>query len=164
MNNKNPDSIRREEDYRDYEERDIDDGWPYADGTPDTETKIGNGAYGEGGENFDEAGNPGFQRSDDTVIEATTGLDIFGDDTVADVEDDTLEDAIFTALSDRDVDTTALDIRARRGIVRLSGLVDSTEDRRTVERLVNSFLGVVEVRNELRTSGVDTGIPGDWDD
>ncbi|WP_275789043.1 BON domain-containing protein [Pararhizobium gei] len=164
MIEKNPDSIRREEDYRDYEERDINDGWPYADATPGSEAKIGNGAYGEADENFDEAGNPGFQRSDDTVIKTSNIPDLVGDDPSADVDDDALEEAIAETLSDRNIDMNGLEIKASRGVVELTGTVDSTEDRRKVERLVSAVLGVVRVRSQLSTLGVDTGIPGDWDD
>lgn len=164
MIDKTTKSTGREEDYRDYEERDIDDGWPYADATPGTETKVGNGAYGQGAENFDEAENPGFERSGDTVIESGDGPDLFGDDTEADVDDDALEDTIANALVDSEIETSSVEIKARRGAIRLTGAVDTTQERRKIEALVYAIPGVLSVRNELMASGVDGGIPADWDD
>ncbi|MBP1861967.1 BON domain-containing protein [Rhizobium herbae] len=164
MIDKTPKTTGREEDYRDYEERDLDEGWPYADGTPGSERKVGNGSYGQGEGNFDEAGNPGFQRSSDTAIESKSGVDPFGDDTEADVDDDALEDTVANALEDSDIETSGIDIKARRGNVWLKGAVDTAHERRKIEALVYAMPGVVSIRNDLATSGVDGGIPTDWDD
>jgi BON domain len=164
MTGKTPKTTGREEDYRDYEERDLDEGWPYADATPGSETRLGNGSYGQGGGNFDEAGNPGFQRSSDTAIESESGSDPFGDDTEADVDDDALEEVINNRLEDSDIDTSGVDIKARRGAVWLTGAVDTAHERRKIEVLVYAVPGVVSIRNDLETSGVDGGIPADWDD
>lgn len=154
----------REEDYRDYEDRDLNEGWPYADGAPGSETKVGNGSYGQSAENFDEAGNPGFERSSDTVIESANGADLFGDDTTADVDDDALEDTISTSLEDSEVETASIDFTVRRGRVWLSGTVDTAHERQTIEALIQAIPGVVKVRNDLTTIGVDQGIPKDWDE
>ncbi|WP_438750074.1 BON domain-containing protein [Pararhizobium sp. O133] len=154
----------REEDYRDYEDRDVNEGWPYADGTPGSETKVANGSYGQSSENFDEAGNPGFERSSDTAIESANGPDLFGDDTEADVEDDALEDLISNALEDSEIETSGVDLKARRGAVLLSGTVDTAQERRQIESLIYGIPGVTKIRNALRTSGVDEGIPKDWDE
>ena len=154
----------REEDYRDYEERDLDEGWPYADATPGTETRTGNGAYGQGSENFDESGNPGYERSSDTAIDSANGPDLFGDDTEGDVDDDTLEDLIANVLEDSDVETSGVDIKARRGTVWLTGTVDTAQERRKIEVLIYAVPGVTAIRNDLTKTGVDGGIPSDWDD
>lgn len=164
MNGKTPKTTGREDDYRDYKERDLDEGWPYADASPGSETEVGNSSYGQGGENFDEAGNPGFQRSNDTVIESQNGPDLFGDDTDADVDDDTLEDVIATTLEDSGIDTSGVDIKARRGAVWLKGSVDTAGERRRIEMLIYAVSGVVSIRNDLETIGADSGIPADWDD
>jgi hypothetical protein len=164
MTGKTPKSTGREEDYRDYEERDLDEGWPYADGTPGSEKKAGNGSYGQGSENFDEAGNPGFQRSGNPTIDSENGPDLFGDETEADVDDDVLEDTIANVLEESHIETSGVDIRARRGSVRLTGSVDTAHERRKIEALVYAIPGVVSIRNDLETSGADGGIPADWDD
>ncbi|MDW5314075.1 BON domain-containing protein [Rhizobium sp. PL01] len=164
MTGKTPKTTGREEDYRDYEERDVDEGWPYADATPGSRTKVGNGSYGQGSENFDEAGNPGFQRSDETAIESKNGPDLFGDDTDADVDDDALEEVITNLLEDSDLDTSGVDIKARRGSVWLKGTVDTAHERRKIEALIYAVPGVVSIRNDLEAIGADSGIPADWDD
>lgn len=164
MTGKTPKTTGREDDYRDYEERDLTEGWPYADATPGTETKVGNGSYGEGAENFDEAGNPGFQRSNDTAIESENGPDLFGDDTEADVDDDALEELIANRLEDSHIDTSGVDIKARRGGVLLKGSVDTAHEARQIEALVYAVPGVISIRNTLEKIGADSGIPADWDD
>lgn len=154
----------REEDYRDYEERDLEEGWPYADTTPGSETRIGNSSYGEANKNFDDAGNPGFQRSNDTTIESANGPDLFGDDTEADVNDDALEEAIANALSDSDIDTSSMDLKVRRGKALLTGAVETAHDRDRIERFIYDVPGISAVRNELTLRGADGNIPSDWDD
>jgi hypothetical protein len=51
----------REDDYRDYDQRNIGDGWPYADGPGATASPVGNRGYGETGANFDRDRNEGFR-------------------------------------------------------------------------------------------------------
>lgn len=164
MTGKTPKSTGREDDYRDYEERDLNEGWPYADAAPGSDTRVGNRSYGESAENFDEAGNPGFQRSDETAIESSNGPDLFGDDTEADVDDDALEDMIANVLEDSDIDTSSVDIKARRGAVWLKGSVDTAHERRQIEALIYAVSGVTRIRNDLEAIGADSGIPADWDD
>lgn len=154
----------REDDYRDYEERNLDDGWPYADAASGSETKPGNGAYGEAPENFDERGNPGFQSSDETVIESSNGPDLFGDDAEGDVDDDGREEAIGTALEESDVDISAVEIKVRRGIALLTGAVETREESLEVQAIVERTRGIVEVRNRLTMRAVDGNIPSDWDE
>ncbi len=164
MINRTSKTTGREEDYRDYEDRDVNEGWPYADGTPGRQTRIGNGSYGQSAENFDQAGNPGFERSSDTVIESANGPDLFGDDTEADVNDDALEDRISTALEDSEIETAGVDLTVRRGAVWLSGTVDTSHERGRIEAMIYAVPGVIKIRNGLTTSGVDEGIPADWDE
>ena len=154
----------REEDYRDYEEHDLVEGWPYADAPLGSDTEIGNSSYGQAGMNFDEVGNPGFERSSDPVIESTDGPDLLNDDVEADVENDALEEAIGNALSDSDIDTSGMDLKVRRGIAILTGEVDTAQDRRRIERFIYDTPGISNVRNELTLRGADGNIPSDWDD
>ena len=53
--------LSREEDYRDFEQRDIENGWPYDDGAGAASRPVGNGAYGETGANFDRERNGGYR-------------------------------------------------------------------------------------------------------
>ncbi len=53
--------VSREEDYRDYEERNRDEGWPYSDEPGATSADPGNRPYGETPANFDRDPNPGFR-------------------------------------------------------------------------------------------------------
>lgn len=164
MKRKTAKTTGREEDYRDYEERDLDEGWPYADAPPGSDMEIGNRSYGQAGTNFDQAGNPGFERSSDTVIESADGPDLFADDVEADVEDDALEEAIGSALSDSDIDMSGMDLKVRRGIALLTGEVDTAQDRHRIERFISDTPGISSVRNELTLRGADGNIPNDWDD
>ncbi|MBB5533965.1 BON domain-containing protein [Rhizobium giardinii] len=164
MKRKTTKTTGREEDYRDYEEHDLDEGWPYADAPLGSNTKIGNSSYGQAGTNFDEVGNPGFERSSDTVIESTDGPDLLNDDVEADVESDALEEAIGNALADSDIDTSGMDLKVTRGIAILTGEVDTAQDRRRIERFIFDTPGISNVRNELTLRCADSNIPSDWDD
>ena len=68
---KSVNDISREEDYRDYDTRNIDDGWPYADQAGATAPPVGNAAYGDTAANFDRERNKGFQvdSADETGLE-----------------------------------------------------------------------------------------------
>ncbi|KQY20029.1 BON domain-containing protein [Rhizobium sp. Root482] len=154
----------REEDYRDYEERDLAEGWPYADSVSGSQVKPANGAYGRGQENFDETDNPGFERAADTAIESADGLDLFGEETEADTEDDALEETISNTLSDNGIDMSAMDLKVRRGIALLTGAVETAQDRRRIALAISETPGISEVRNRLTTRSADGNIPSDWDD
>lgn len=154
----------REDDYRDFEERDVNDGWPYADGAPGTEKKPANAAYGEGSTNLDEDENPGFERSDDTAIDTANGVDLFGDESESDVDDDAHEDMIANALVDHDIETGGIEIKVRRGVVLLTGAVETEQERLQAEQIALRIPGIVDVRNRLSKNGVDGNIPADWDE
>lgn len=164
MTDKTRKSTGREDDYRDYEERNLDEGWPYADAVSGSETKPGNGAYGQTAENFDASGNPGFQTSDETAIESSNGPDPFGDDGEGDVADDGHEETIANALEESEVDASGIEIKVRRGLVLLTGAVETREERLTVQAIAERTAGIVEVRNRLTMRAVDGNIPSDWDE
>ena len=46
----------------------------------------------------------------------------------------------------------------------LKGAVDTAQERRKIELLIYAVPGVVSIRNDLEASGVDGGIPADWDE
>ncbi|MDQ0319256.1 hypothetical protein QO002_001394 [Pararhizobium capsulatum DSM 1112] len=154
----------REEDYRDYEERDIDDGWPYADARTGSDTLTGNGAYGASRENFDESGNPGYQTGSETRIRSSGGPDLLKDDPEQDIDDDVLEQKITDILEAGDVDMSGFEIRIDEGVVTLEGEVDAAEDRRLVGVTIQRIAGVKAVHNRLGLRAADANLPSDWDD
>ncbi|MDE1995479.1 MAG: BON domain-containing protein [Rhizobiaceae bacterium] len=156
-----PKELSREEDYRDYEDRDINDGWPYADGDNAGPRPPQNGAYGDSRANFDESSTPGF------LVEETDAL---GREEITEttnplnhqrIESDELEAEITERLSVSDVDTDSIDVRVENGIVTLEGSVDTAQSARRIAALVGSIAGVVEVRNRLESLGIDANIPDD---
>lgn len=154
----------READYRDYEERDIDDGWPYADAQPDLDSSARNEAYGETDENFDETGNPGFETGSDAAIRSRGGPDLIKDDPDRDIADDVLEETINDRLEDADIDTSSFEVQIDEGVVTLEGEVDTAEDRRRVGLTVQRVAGVRSVHNRLTLRAADAGLPSDWDE
>ncbi|UJW73833.1 BON domain-containing protein [Rhizobium sp. SL42] len=159
----------REDDYRDYEQRDIDNGWPYADGSGATAEPVENHGYGETGANFDRDRNKGFGVS---TVEAN-GLQpqpatpaLSANDHSDD--DDQLESDIDAALSDFDHNILAgidiqVDGQAGGHLVTLRGAVDTAEERRSIELKVLALNGVRAVHNHITTLGIDSHIPGDAD-
>jgi len=164
MQDKSAKPTSREEDYRDYEERDLSEGWPYADAVSGSDTTVQNQSYGDTASNFDESGNPGFETSGDAAIHTARGTDPLGDRTEADIDDDSIEEAIAEKLDDSDVETAGLDIKVSEGIVHLTGFVETALHRRVVEQVVYAVPGVRGIRNSLTLTAADGNIPADWDE
>ncbi|MDH4442771.1 MAG: BON domain-containing protein [Rhizobium sp.] len=154
-----------EEDMRDEDQRNIVEGWPYADGEGATASPVGNRSYGETGANFDQDRNQGF-RVDDVnadgfepapatpVLPTTDGRE----------DDDQLESDVATALEAFDDDMlNGLDIHVDGQTVTLRGAVDTAEERRAIELKVLGVAGVSRVKNFVTTLGVDSHIPDDGD-
>ncbi|RDJ10666.1 BON domain-containing protein [Rhizobium grahamii] len=151
--------LSREEDYRDFEERNIDDGWPYADkGQKGADSA--NGAYGEASgrdansgfrvDGVDEDGNenplkdslrPGMINRDDS---------------------DELEAKVAENLENiPDVDVSGIEVHADGHVVTLEGEVETIGMARKVELAALAVDGVHHVRNKIETTGVDSHIPTD---
>jgi hypothetical protein len=162
--NRDNETTSREEDYRDYEERDLDEGWPYADSRSVSETSAGNGAYGERPENFDESGNPGYETGDDTRIKAEGGPDLLKDRPGQDIDDDALEQTLSDLLEEGEIDTSGFEIRIDDGVVELEGEVDTAQERRQIGMTIQRVAGVKAVRNHLVLRAVDANLPSDWDE
>ncbi|TIX90655.1 BON domain-containing protein [Rhizobium sp. P44RR-XXIV] len=155
--------LSREEDYRDYEERDEREGWPYSDEDANSSSNPENTAYGDTAANFDEEPSSGFiiDAADATGSEEDTAHTL-GPLSADRIDSDQLEAEITERLAgDNDIDADGIDLRAENGIVTLEGSVDTARVARNVETLVRSVAGVIEVRNNLRTMGVDSHIPPD---
>lgn len=161
-----PKQTSREEDFRDYEQRDIRDGWPYADRDEDPAAKR-NAPYGTTAANFDEIDNEGMDISRDPDVQEVHGAPLpFSDGTEDTIADDDLENRIAERLEeDGRVDPASLEITVRRGVAAIAGSVDSEADRVRVIDLVRAMAGVRDVRaDDLISRGVDSHMPGDVDE
>ncbi|WP_411034015.1 BON domain-containing protein [Shinella sp. BYT-45] len=153
----------REEEFRDYEQRDIRDGWPYAD-DEDTRRAARNAPYGASDAGLDKADGDGIAVAGDPAARDVDGAPLpFADDGGEAVADDDLEARIAEALEeDGRVDLDSLSFTIRDGIAVLDGAVDSEDDRRHLVALFGRVKGVREVRaGGLLTRGVDSHIPRD---
>jgi len=161
---RNPNDLSREEDYRDYEERDLDSGWPYGDGEGKRgPAKPDNGAYGASDTSFDTDSNEGFRVVDvdadgdqerliDRGVPASIGLE----------DSDDIEERVSNALTlIDDIDIDSIEVRVVGTTVHLEGNVDTDELSRRAELTALKIAGVHKVRNELQVIGVDANMPED---
>ncbi|MBO3760495.1 BON domain-containing protein [Ciceribacter sp. L1K23] len=158
--------LSREEDYRDYAERDVDDGWPYADEPGAAARPVDNVAYGGAGANFDRQRNEGYRisRADETGLEHKPKDPVLPE-TDHREDSDQLEADVTSAIEMIDgIDPDAIDVHADGHTVTLTGAVDTAEERRMLELAVLAVPGVAELRNQVTTLGVDTHIPADADE
>lgn len=157
-----PRETDREEDYRDYDKRNIGDGWPYADedGLPADR----NAPYGGTGSNFDESGRVGVEIARRPEIESHGGPALFpaGEENV--IEDDVLEEQITEVLSQSESFLPDLiTVTVHQGVATLSGEVETAHDRALARTLTLAVRGVRGCVNELVLIGVDSHIPSDSD-
>ena len=158
-----PKEPTREEDYRDYEERDLEEGWPYDDAAGEGAPARRNRPYGEPGANFDAEANKGYTVTDadadgqqesqsDSLLPGTRGRE---------VEDD-LEERVTDALGEIEgVDLDLIDVTAEGGLVILEGDVDDAATARRLAARALTIAGVRDVRNNIRVLGVDANLPDD---
>ncbi|MFC0809230.1 BON domain-containing protein [Ensifer sp. P24N7] len=156
-------ALSRDEDYRDYEERDLREGWPYADGSGSTSSSPENRSYGATGANFDEDRGKGF-----IVDEAgADGLEENSPDNGRPLPPDRIDsdelEAVITDLLSQigEAEPNSIDVRADKGIVTLEGAVETLAMARRLVAAVEAVPGVLEVRNNLQTLGVDSRMPDD---
>ncbi|HWU64418.1 MAG TPA: BON domain-containing protein [Ensifer sp.] len=152
----------REEDYRDYDKRNIGDGWPYAD--EDGLPAEPNAPYGTSGSNLDESGRVGVEIASRPEISSHGGpsLSPFSEGDV--IEDDVLEERVTDFLSEReDFDAELITVTVHDGVATLSGEVETAAARALATTLTLSIPGIRGCRNELVLIGVDSHIPSDSD-
>lgn len=155
--------LSREEDYRDYQDRNSRDGWPYSDESGFGSTDPKNRGYGTTPANFDEEPSSGLiaDTADATGLEEDTAHTA-GPLPVDRIDSDELEAAITERLIQSEaIDADSIDVHADKGIVTLEGSVETDSVGRAIERLALSMPGVVEVRNNLLAISVDSHIPPD---
>lgn len=158
--------LSREEDYRDYTERDVNDGWPYADEPGAAAPRVGNAAYGGAGADFDRERNEGYRvtRADEDGLEHKPKDPVLPE-TDHREDSDQLEADVTAAIEMLDgIDPDAIDVHADGHTVTLTGSVDTVGELRMLELAVLAVAGVTNVRNEVITLGVDTHIPSDADE
>jgi HSP20 family molecular chaperone IbpA len=149
----------REDDFRDYEERDIDGGWPYAD--EDASGKPGNAGYGASESNFDRASAPPAEIADEPVIDSTGGPVAAPSSVDPAIDDDALGERIAAALEDNGLDQEVLTITVHDSVAELSGRVDTDEEKNRLIRVAIAVPGVRNIIDGLTLSGVDSHIPSD---
>lgn len=156
------DDISREEDFRDYDERNIDQGWPYEDASGAGARPVDNTAYGQPAANFDQDRNGGYRvdQADSSGLEERLA-DGLRPETMGREEADDLEERITDAIDSLDiVDMDAIDVHAdTKGKVTVEGVVDDAVTSNGIAAKIRTVSGVRLVVNNLRTAGVDTRIP-----
>jgi hypothetical protein len=153
----------REEDYRDYEQRDLDGGWPYPD--DDMSKKKGNEAYGVAPAGLEGDTNPGSEISGNPEIHSEGGPALALGIAREAIDDDALEEQIFDQLTGRqDIDENQITVSVREGIAELTGSVDRAEATFVAEQIAGAVPGVRFVRNRLVPIGIDSHIPLDATD
>lgn len=153
----------REEDYRDYEERDLKDGWPYPD--DDNTRRKSNEAYGSSPAGLEGDPNPGAEIAGNPEIRSEGGPALAQGIASEAIDDDALEEQIFDQLTERaDIDEDQITVTVRNGIAELTGNVDTTDAAFVAEQIAGAVPGVRFVRNRLVSLGVDSHIPDDATD
>ena len=160
--NNTPPETAREEDYRDYDKRNIGEGWPYSDedGLPADR----NAPYGGTGSNFDESGRVGVEIARRPEIESHGGpsLSPTGEEVV--IEDDVLEERITEILSEKaNFDIELITVTVHDGVATLTGEVETAHDRTLAKTLTLAVPGIRGCVNELVLIGLDSHIPSDSD-
>lgn len=157
--------ISREEDFRDYEERDTRDGWPYAD--DDARQVTQNAPYGSRDTTRDMLDSDGVAITPDPAARDVEGAPLpFEDGADNVIADDDLEARILEVLEEDDrIDLATLDLTIRDGIAVLDGAVDSEEDRLHLIGFLRRVRGVRDVQADgLLARGVGSHFPHDVTD
>ncbi|MCO6188584.1 BON domain-containing protein [Rhizobium sp. L1K21] len=153
----------REEDYRDYEERDLDRGWPYAD--EDRDPAARNAPYGSTQSNFDETQDIGAEIAEKTAIASDGGPQIVPSSEEQIINDDALEEKIGVILQSSDsIESSTIDVRVHNAVAELEGSVETEAQRTEIERAVLSVEGIQDCKNRLTLIGIDSHIPSDADE
>jgi hypothetical protein len=156
-----PNPLSREEDYRDYEDREIREGWPYSDvdGNP-LESPPDNTPYGGTPANFDEDPSTGFTVDSTDASGREDRMDTTAPLPASRIDDDELEAQITERLEESGkVVTDSIEVRSVNGMITLEGRVETISLARDIEEIVLAVSGVVGVDNHLETLGVDSHMP-----
>ena len=158
--------VSREEDFRDYEERDTRDGWPYPD-EDNARRAAQNAPYGTLYADLDQVDKEGIAITREPGARDVDGAPLpFTDETGDITAGDDLEARIIEALEDDGrVDLATLELTIRDGVAVLDGAVDSEEDRRHLIGFLRRVKGLRDVEADgLLARGVDSHLPRDVTD
>jgi osmotically-inducible protein OsmY len=155
--------LTRQEDYRDNEQRDIEEGWPYDDAAGERSRKVENAPYGTTHANFDSATSKGY---------TVTGIDERGQQerqaepllpgSIGRESADDLEERVMDALMDVEgIGPEMIDVRVEGSHVILEGDVDDMITAHRLTARVLTVSGVGEVTNNLMIIGIDANMPDD---
>lgn len=150
----------REEDYRDYEERDLDEGWPYAD--QETARQKANEAYGAAPADLGRDSNAGAEVAGAPVIRSEGGPALSKGISREAIDDDSLEEEISNHFIDRDdIDEDQITVTVQHGVAKLSGNVETSGDVALAAKIAAAVPGVRAVYNLLVPLSADSHIPRD---
>ncbi|MDQ0456066.1 BON domain-containing protein [Rhizobium paknamense] len=160
---KTKNAVAGEEDFRDQEERDLRDGWPYSDQEGAVSQPAENRAYGETPANFDRDSNPGY-RVDET--DADGQEERLHDRLLPETQGREDADEIESRLQERlelvdNADFSNVELHVEGHSVTMTGTVDTNEERRIAARMALGVTGIRHVINQIETLGVDTHQPDD---
>jgi len=167
---------RRQEEYDDYKERDVDDGWPYDDGPALSRQPPSTAPYGNTRANFDRRFNPGFHETDDPggapfedydndfgpayAGRAGSRRRMPGRDTgphrgkgprgYRRSDERIREDVSDRLTEEAQLDPSEVDVSVTDGEVTLSGHVAKRFEKRLAEDWAETVTGVVHVQNNIR--------------
>jgi len=148
----------REEDYRDFDQRDLAEGWPYADGEP---VHKRNEAYGD---SSDELDPDNVEITSEPFIDSVGGPNLSQEEESGMIRDDEIEEKIFDRLSEAGRwNDTQIEVTVRNGIAEINGEVDTEHERQLIDQLVLRTPGVRDAQNNLILLGADSHIPPDAD-
>jgi len=149
----------REEDFRDYQQRDLGEGWPYADSVP---VKKRNAAYGDTSDELDPTNT---EITNDTFIESDGGPTLFPDEEIGNITDDGIEEEVANRISDSGKwNDNQLTVTVHNGVVDIDGEVDTEHERQLINQIALRTPGVKFTRNNLILIGADSHIPSDADE
>jgi len=164
---------RRQEEYDDYAERNIDEGWPYGDDPAAFSGPVRNGPYGGPSANFDEGRNPGFHDADDPVPGGGRMRGSLGSSPsrllrrnlarnaagphrgraprgYARSDERIREDVCDLLMEEAQIDPSEVEVNVSGGEVTLDGFVAEKAEKRLAEDWAEEVLGVTHVQNNLR--------------
>jgi hypothetical protein len=152
----------REEDYRDYDKRNIGEGWPYAD--EDLQPASRNAPYGTSTSNLDESGNVGAEISGEPAMESHGGPSVAASLEHRSIEDDGLEEKISERLETiKELDPDLITVTVHNRVATLEGHVDTESLRMRAQTLALEVKDVRGCVNRLVLIGADSHIPSDSD-
>ncbi|MGG7517609.1 BON domain-containing protein [Allorhizobium undicola] len=150
-----------EEEFRDRQERDLRDGWPYSDTPGASSQPAENRAYGDTPGNFDRDTNGGYSIDSANAAGAQEPLT---DGLLPETQGRENADEMESQLRDRldlqhEAEFTNVEMHAEGHIMTLTGSVDTNEERHLAGRIALTVPGVRHVINHIETLGVDTHQP-----